>query len=90
MELIADRRKILFVGSIRSGACILVEIRDIGAGIKEPDRIFDPFFTTKKNDLGVGLAICRSMIEAHDGTLWASSVGDGGSTFHFSLPVQDA
>ncbi len=90
MELISGRRKTLFFGSSRSGACILVEIRDTGTGIKEPDKIFDPFFTTKKNGLGVGLAICRSIIEAHDGKLWASSVGDGGSTFHFSLPVQDA
>jgi Histidine kinase-, DNA gyrase B-, and HSP90-like ATPase len=48
------------------------------------------FFTTKKNGLGMGLAVCRSIIEAHQGKLWASSVGDGGSIFYFSLPVAHA
>jgi hypothetical protein len=76
-------------GSSRRGASIIVEIRDTGTGLREPDKIFDAFFTTKKNGLGVGLAI-RSIIEAHQGKLWASSVGNGGSTFYFSLPIEDA
>ena len=84
------RRRTLFVRSSRSGASILVEIRDTGTGLREPDKIFDAFFTTKKNGLGMGLAVCRSIVEAHQGKLWASSVGDGGSTFSFSLPVADA
>jgi len=90
MDSVSDRRRTLFVRSSRSGASILVEIRDTGTGLREPDKIFDAFFTTKKNGLGMGLAICRSIVEAHQGKLWASSVGDGGSTFYFSLPVADA
>jgi PAS domain S-box-containing protein len=90
MDSVSDRCRTLFVRSSRSGASILVEIRDTGTGLREPDKIFDAFFTTKKNGLGMGLAVCRSIIEAHQGKLWASSVGDGGSTFYFSLPVADA
>ena len=90
MDSVSDRRRTLFVRSSRNGSSILVEIRDTGTGLREPDKIFDAFFTTKKNGLGMGLAICRSIVEAHQGKLWASSVGDGGSTFYFSLPVADA
>jgi PAS domain S-box-containing protein len=88
MDSVTDRRKTLFVGSSRSGESILVEIRDAGIGIKEPDRIFDAFFTTKKTGLGMGLAICRSIIEAHQGKLWVSSTADTGSTFYFSVPSE--
>jgi C4-dicarboxylate-specific signal transduction histidine kinase len=87
MEAVADRRKGLWVASRRSGDSILVEIRDAGVGLSDPDRIFDAFFTTKANGLGMGLTICRSIVDAHQGKLWASSVGDGGSAFGFSLPV---
>src|SRR5262249_47426675 len=90
MDSVSDRRRTLSVGSSRRGASINVEIRDTGTRLREPDKIFDAFFTTKKNGLGVGLAICRSIIEAHQGKLWASSVGDGGSIFYFSLPIEDA
>jgi signal transduction histidine kinase len=87
MEPVADRRRTLCVTSSRSGDSIVVEIRDTGVGLSEPDKIFDAFFTTKANGLGMGLAICRSIIDAHQGKLWASSLPSGGSTFCFALPV---
>jgi PAS domain S-box-containing protein len=90
MDAVSDGLRVLYVGSRRSGASILVEIRDSGTGLKEPDKIFDAFFTTKRNGLGMGLAICRSIVDAHHGKLWVSSSGNDGTTFCFSLPVEDA
>jgi hypothetical protein len=67
---------------------VLVEVRDSGSGLKDPDRIFEAFFTTKDNGMGMGLAICRSIVDAHHGRLWAASAEGSGTTFSFSLPVQ--
>jgi two-component system sensor kinase FixL len=68
---------------------VLVSVEDSGTGIdpKHIDRIFDSFFTTKSEGLGMGLSICRSIIEAHDGRLWASSGLDHGSVFNVQLPA---
>jgi signal transduction histidine kinase len=63
-------------------------VRDSGAGLKDPDRIFEAFFTTKDNGMGMGLAICRSIIDAHHGRLWAASGEGVGATFSFTLPVR--
>jgi signal transduction histidine kinase len=65
-------------------------VRDYGAGIPEQarDRIFDPFFTTKKEGLGMGLAIVRSIIELHGGTMAVDNPNDGGARFYFTLPVK--
>jgi PAS domain S-box-containing protein len=78
----------LFVRSRREGSeAILVEIRDYGIGLKNPAKIFDAFFTTKQNGMGMGLAICRSIVEAHNGRLWAESNEGSGATFFFTLPT---
>jgi hypothetical protein len=89
MDSVVDRPKKLFICSKRpSPETVLVEVRDSGTGLKDPDRIFEAFFTTKDSGMGMGLAICRSIIEAHHGRLWAASGVGSGTTFSFSLPVQ--
>ena len=89
MDPVVDRPKILSVCSKRtSPEGVLVEVRDCGPGIKNPDKIFEAFFTTKENGMGMGLAICRSIIDAHRGRLWAASSEGAGTTFSFTLPVR--
>jgi signal transduction histidine kinase len=63
-------------------------VRDHGIGISEEmrDRLFDPFFSTKSEGLGMGLAIVRSIVEAHGGAITAANVDDGGARFEFVLP----
>ena len=71
------------------GSTVLVEVRDSGTGI-EPDRlesIFDPFVTSKRDGLGMGLSICRTIIERHGGTIRASNNPDRGATLAISLPL---
>lgn len=70
----------------RSGDVVRTEISDRGHGILSPDRIFEPFFTTKQDGMGMGLAICRSIIESHGGRLWAEKESRG-ATFIFTLPA---
>ena len=69
---------------------IEVSVTDKGAGIPLADleRIFEPFVTTKSHGLGLGLAICRSIVEAHGGRLWATNNADRGATLHCELPAK--
>ncbi len=67
---------------------IRTEIRDSGPGIAFPDKIFEPFFTTKEHGMGMGLAICQSIVESHGGRLWAENGEPQGATFVFTLPVE--
>ena len=66
-----------------------VSVIDAGTGITEDrmPRLFEPFYTTKPDGLGMGLSICRSIVEAHGGTIRAENVDDGGARFEFILPV---
>jgi signal transduction histidine kinase len=67
---------------------VLVSVEDSGTGISKQDigRIFDPLFTTKPQGLGIGLSICRTIIEEHAGRLWVISTVGEGSTFFVKLP----
>lgn len=65
---------------------IEVAVTDRGHGLSEPERLFEPFFSTKSEGLGMGLNICRTIIESHHGRLWAVSNPEGGTTFRFTLP----
>jgi C4-dicarboxylate-specific signal transduction histidine kinase len=84
------------VVSIRSGLvagpAIEVAISDVGHGIApdELERVFTPFVTSKAEGIGLGLAICRTIIEAHRGKLWASNNAGPGATLQFTLPVSNA
>jgi PAS domain S-box-containing protein len=67
---------------------VLISITDRGHGLTDPDKVFDPFFTTKETGMGMGLRISKTIVEAHEGRLWAAPRPDKGSTFTFSLPVE--
>jgi PAS domain S-box-containing protein len=76
----------------RDGACMIkVTVRDCGMGLcgDTLDKIFQPFYTTRRDGLGMGLAICRSIIEAHGGRLWAENNPDRGATFCFTVPADE-
>lgn len=66
-------------------------VSDRGPGIREDlqGRLFEPFFTTKTEGMGIGLNICRSIVESHQGRLWAERPDDGGSCFRFTVPVAE-
>jgi PAS domain S-box-containing protein len=89
MDQVMDRPKKLLIRSRRhSPEFVLVEIQDHGVGLKEPDKVFDAFYTTKESGMGMGLAICRSIVEAHHGRLWAASGEEYGAVFCFTLPAR--
>jgi PAS domain S-box-containing protein len=71
----------------RSVGAVMVSVEDQGTGIAPEiaDRIFEPFFSTKDDGTGMGLAICRSIIEAHDGRLWSNNSSRGGAIFQFTV-----
>jgi signal transduction histidine kinase len=69
---------------------LLISVGDTGVGLpaENADQIFNPFFTTKAQGSGMGLAICRSIVESHGGRLWASANNGRGATFQFTLPAE--
>jgi PAS domain S-box-containing protein len=92
MAAVPDRPRVLLVSSELHGTDhVLIKMQDTGAGIDPNDmgRIFEAFFTTKPNGMGMGLAICRSIVEAHGGRLWATAAIPHGSIFHVVLPRAD-
>jgi signal transduction histidine kinase len=88
-----DRARTLHIKSERDeSGDVLVSVQDSGTGIDQQNlaRIFDPLFTTKPQELGIGLSICRSIIESHYGRLWVTSKIGQGSTFFINLPRHKA
>jgi PAS domain S-box-containing protein len=69
---------------------MLVQVIDNGAGVHDPERIFDAFMTTKEKGMGIGLAVSRSIVEAHGGRLWAENNKAGGAIFNVTLPLSNA
>ena len=83
------QRELLIQTVAEERNAVRVTVADRGAGIapENESRLFTPFFTTKERGLGLGLSICRSVVEMHAGRLWHDSRPGGGTAFHFSLPT---
>lgn len=88
MQQVSNGPRVLTVRSGHRGDDALVTVRDAGEGLGRDDveRIFEPFYTTKPDGMGVGLAVSRSIIQAHGGRLWAMANDGRGATFQFTLP----
>jgi PAS domain S-box-containing protein len=88
MEEVSTRvRSLRIVSRRQNDGTIEVEVRDWGGGLSDPERIFEAFYTTKPDGMGMGLAICRSIVEAHCGRIWAENADSGGACITFSLPA---
>jgi signal transduction histidine kinase len=89
MTQITTPRELLISSGADDSKGVVVVVRDSGAGLdsKSLERLFEPFYTTKPQGMGMGLAICRSIIDAHGGRLQATTNEDRGATFHFTLPI---
>jgi signal transduction histidine kinase len=89
MAPVADRSRALVIRSqLDDAGRVLVAVDDAGVGIDSGNarQLFEPFFTTKPSGMGMGLSICRSIVESHGGTIWASPNTGPGATFQFALP----
>ncbi len=86
----ATRREIIIEASVEQGQ-VQVSVIDAGHGLGglDPQRLFEPFFSTKPEGMGMGLNICRTIIEFHHGRLWAEPASGGGTVFSFMLPTAD-
>jgi signal transduction histidine kinase len=90
MQSVTDRPRELVIRSRQDETQqVLVSVTDCGVGIsaENVDQLFNAFFTTKSGGMGMGLSICRSIIDAHGGRLWAAENVPHGATFQFTLPV---
>ena len=88
MATVTDRERVLFIRTQRQDSDqVLVAVEDAGVGIEpgKADRLFSAFYTTKPDGLGMGLSICRSIIDAHGGRVWASRNTGPGMTFQFTI-----
>jgi C4-dicarboxylate-specific signal transduction histidine kinase len=85
----SERRLTITTRPVEEGHAIECSVADRGCGIRAEDteRIFQPFVTTKRQGLGLGLAICRSIVEAHGGRLWAENAAERGAVFRFTAAV---
>jgi C4-dicarboxylate-specific signal transduction histidine kinase len=92
MKTVLDRPRVLRIETQRhNGDTVIVTVRDSGVGLNESQKqnLFEPFYTTKPQGLGMGLSICRTIIERYGGRLWAEANEGPGATFNFSLPNEE-
>jgi PAS domain S-box-containing protein len=84
-------RQMVVCTELSDGEGVRFSVSDCGSGIApdELEQIFEPFFTTKPHGLGLGLSVCRTIISAHGGKLWAANNPERGATFHFTVPVSN-
>jgi signal transduction histidine kinase len=91
MSEVSEGSRELLISTSQGGTPegVIVSVRDSGPGLQPEslDRLFDPFYTTKPDGMGMGLSICRSIIEAHGGRLWATANATRGAVFQFTLPL---
>ncbi len=90
MESNPPQTRLLRIATASGGGTVSLTVTDAGRGLPaDLERIFQPFYTLKEQGLGMGLAICRSIITAHHGQLWAEANETGGATFHVVLPIME-
>jgi len=82
--------RLITLRATTSSGAVLVQVIDNGPGVDDPDRIFDAFMTTKEKGMGIGLAVSRTIVEAHGGRLWAENNKARGATFNVALPLPHA
>jgi len=93
MSGVSERSRELLISTEREASGgVLVTVQDSGPGLSAEslDRLFDAFYTTKATGMGIGLSICRSIVEAHGGQIWASRDVGRGATLQFTLPLSSA
>ncbi|UCV29554.1 PAS domain-containing sensor histidine kinase [Ferribacterium limneticum] len=86
-----ERRQLTLQAKVVDDRMLEIAVTDQGHGLDEADieKIFAPFYTTKPEGMGIGLAICRSIIEFHQGRLWVEPRREGGTVFHFTVPIEE-
>jgi signal transduction histidine kinase len=92
MRDVGEEERELLISTCHEPDGVSVEVRDSGPGFAptDTDRVFEAFYSTKPNGVGLGLSICRSIIEAHNGRLWASPNAPRGAVFGFVAPAHPA
>jgi len=86
---LSKRHKLVIAARVVAGGKVEVSVCDSGPGLAEEvvSRLFQPFTTTKSGGMGVGLSICRTIIQAHGGLIWTEPNPEGGTIFRFTIPV---
>lgn len=86
MDIMSPLRSLKITSTRECPDTIRISVEDSGSGFNDPERVFEPFFTTKSNGMGMGLPICRSIVESHGGRLWVINNHSVGATVAFTLP----
>jgi C4-dicarboxylate-specific signal transduction histidine kinase len=88
-DMPSEARALTIRTGLNGNDFVLISVCDAGPGIAEGklEQVFEPFFTSKVNGMGLGLSVCRTIINAHGGKLWAEDNSGRGATFHLLLPV---